>query len=172
MWDIDQRTSAYCVELKSSGHMWSRFSRKSKMATASDVKHEKVQFFAVFCILPATRPLITSVPSRNCWRADSCGFNALGPKQIGWKTRALPLGEARNGRYFLFSDTDRSWNGLWRHVHRLLFFAPLSRFTRRNILATHLHSLVFLFEINCTRGKIVRMHRWALTQRVRWAAFC
>ena len=29
------------------------------MATASDVKHEKVQFFAVFRILPATRPLIT-----------------------------------------------------------------------------------------------------------------
>jgi hypothetical protein len=50
------------------------------------------------------RPLITSGRSRHYWRADSCGFNALNPTQIGWKTRALPLGEgvqyAKNGRFF------------------------------------------------------------------------
>ena len=46
--DSNKRINASCRELKSSGHVWSRFSRKSKMATGSDVKHEKVQIFAVF----------------------------------------------------------------------------------------------------------------------------
>ena len=54
----------------------------------------------------------------------------------------------------------------------IAFFAPLSRVTRRDITATHLPSLVFLLENNCTRGKIVKTHRRALTQRVRWADSC
>ena len=62
------------------------------------------KFLQFFRILPTTGPLITSGPSRHCWRADSCGFNELNMTQIGWKTRELRLGEgvefAQNGRFF------------------------------------------------------------------------
>jgi hypothetical protein len=36
----------------------------------------------------------------------------------------------------------------------LAFFSPLSRFTRRDIPATHLSSLVFLLEINCQDASV------------------
>ena len=66
----------------------------------------------------------------------------------------------------MFSDSDRSWCGLWRHVP-LDFFSPLSRFTRRDIPATYL-SVVVNF---CVSRTVSVLLRFECGPEVTWLPF-